>query len=208
MGATWAPGAFPGGPQNAPGAPRGRTKILCYLPGGLRINFPARFLPGGPGDRCGLHFGSPWCSLWPSFWRPMLKRLKSRGQQSTIRESKSIENQRSRRGEKSSKNDPWGLHFGTNLGAKFAPGGLRDPLGRQVGSRSFPGRLPRRVGRPKKFNAIFRGASGEISQRDFTLPGGPGGRFGLHFGSPWGSFWLSFWRPVLKQLKCHPKVTI
>ena len=45
LGATWAAGAFPGGPQDAPGAPRGRKKIHCYLPGALRRNFPARFHP-------------------------------------------------------------------------------------------------------------------------------------------------------------------
>ena len=50
----------------------------------------------------------------------------------------------------------------------------------------------------KKLIAIF---SGEIPQRDFTLPGGPGDRFGLHFGSPWGSCWPSFWRSVLKMRK-------
>ena len=71
-----------------------------------------------------------------------------RGQQSTRRETRSIEKQLSKRGENSSKSEAWGLHFGTNLGAKFAPGGLRDPLGRQVGSRSLPGRLPKRSGAP------------------------------------------------------------
>ena len=109
------------------------------------------------------------------------------------------------------KNEASGLHFGSKNGAKMAPGGLRGPLGRQVGSRSLPGRFPKRSRSPpgaKKIIAIFRGASGEISQRDFTLPGGPGGRFGLHFGSPRCSFWPSFWQPVLKQLKCFKKVHI
>ena len=74
------------------------------------------------------------------------------------------------------------------MGANWAPGASPG------GSQDAPGG-PR--GR-KKFIVIFRGASGEISQRDFTLPGGPGERFGPHFGSPWGSFWPSVWRSVLK----------
>ena len=61
MGANWAPGASPGGSQNAPGAPRGRTKIHCYLPGGLRKNFPARFHP--PRGSRG--------ALWAPFWEPL-----------------------------------------------------------------------------------------------------------------------------------------
>ena len=80
---------------------------------------------------------------------------------------------------------------GALLGANWAPGASPG------GSQDAPGG-PR--GR-KKFIVIFRGASGEISQRDFTLPGGPGERFGLHFGSPWGSFWPSVWRPAFKMRK-------
>ena len=58
LGANWAPGASPGGSQDAPGGPRGRKKIHCYLPGGLRRNFPARFHPprGSRGP------------LWAPFW--------------------------------------------------------------------------------------------------------------------------------------------
>ena len=63
-------------------------------------------------------------------------------------------------------------------------------------------------GSRKKTIGNFQEASGGFLGRDFTPPGGPGGRFGLHFGSPWGSCWLSFWRPVLKQLKFHQRVTI
>ena len=75
------------------------------------------------------------------------------------------------------------------MGAKWAPG-------------AFPGGSQDACAPPPKKNiAIFRGASGEISQRDFTLPGGPGDRCGLHFGRPWGSFWPSFWRSVLKMRK-------
>ena len=61
MGANWAPGASPGGSQNAPGGPRGRKKVHCYLPGGLRRNFPARFHP--PRGSRG--------ALWASFWEPL-----------------------------------------------------------------------------------------------------------------------------------------
>ena len=61
LGANWAPGASPGGPQNAPGAIRGRKKIHCYLPGGLRMNFPARFHPPR-GSRE---------ALWAPFWEPL-----------------------------------------------------------------------------------------------------------------------------------------
>ena len=61
LGANWAPGASPGGSQNAPGAPRGRNKIHCYLPGGLLRNFPARFHP--PRGSRG--------ALWAPFWEPL-----------------------------------------------------------------------------------------------------------------------------------------
>ena len=61
LGAKWAPGASPGGSQNAPGGPRGRKKIHCYLPGGLRRNFPARFHP--PRGSRG--------ALWAPFWEPL-----------------------------------------------------------------------------------------------------------------------------------------
>ena len=88
------------------------------------------------------------------------------------------------------------------------PGPSWAPTGLQESPREAPKTLPEAPGAEKKFIVIFRGASGEISQRDFTLPGGPGGRFGLHFGSPRGSFWPSFWQPVLKQLKCFKKVHI
>ena len=91
--------------------------------------------------------------------------------------------------------------------AKMALASLGGPLGRQLGSRSLPGRLPRRSRRPpgpkQKFIVIFRGASGEISQRDFTLPGGPGERFELYFRNSWGSFWPSVWRSVLKLQKAR-----
>ena len=71
--------------------------------------------------------------------------------------------------QKSSQNEASGLHFGSQNGAKMALGGLRGPLGRRVGSRSLPGRLPKRSRSspgPKKIHC------GEIFQRDFTLPGG------------------------------------
>ena len=61
MGATCAPGASPGGWQNAPAAPRGRKKIHCHLPGALRRNFPARFHP--PRGSRG--------ALWARFWEPL-----------------------------------------------------------------------------------------------------------------------------------------
>ena len=61
LGADWAPGASPGGSQDAPGGPRGRKKIHCYLPGGLRRNFPARFHP--PRGSRG--------ALWAPFWEPL-----------------------------------------------------------------------------------------------------------------------------------------
>ena len=60
LGANWAPGASPGCSQNAPGDPRDRKKIHCYLPGGLRRNFQARFHPPR-GSRGGL---------WPPFREP------------------------------------------------------------------------------------------------------------------------------------------
>ena len=111
-----------------------------------------------------------------------------------------------RRVQKSFKNEASGLHFRSPNGAKMALGGLRGPLGRQLGSRRLPGRLPKRSRRPlvpKTNSLLSSGGSGEISQRDFTLPGGPGELFGLHFGSPWGSFWPSVWRSVLKMRKCQ-----
>ena len=83
----------------------------------------------------------------------------------------------------------------------MALGGSWAPTGLQEASREAPKTLPEAPGAEKKLIVIFRGASGEISQRDFTLPGGPGERFGLHFGSPWGSFWPSVWRSVWKMLK-------
>ena len=61
LGANWAPGASPGGSQDAPGGPRGRKKIHCYLPGGLRRNFPARFHP--PRGSRG--------ALWAPFWEAL-----------------------------------------------------------------------------------------------------------------------------------------
>ena len=61
LGAKWAPGASPGGSQDAPGAPQGRKKTHCYLPGGLRRNFQARFHPprGSRGP------------LWAPFWEAL-----------------------------------------------------------------------------------------------------------------------------------------
>ena len=53
----------------------------------------------------------------------------------------------------------------------------------------------------EKIIGNFQEASGGILGRDFTPPGGPGGRFGLHFGGSQGSFWLSFWRLVLNMRK-------
>ena len=61
LGANWAPGASPGRSQDAPEGPRGRKKIHCYLPGGLRRNFPARFHP--PRGSRG--------ALWAPFWEPL-----------------------------------------------------------------------------------------------------------------------------------------
>ena len=88
------------------------------------------------------------------------------------------------------------------LGPSWAPSGLQEP------SREAGKTLPKRSGAGKKLIAISRGPSGEISQRDFTLPGGPGGRSGLHFGRPWGSFWPSFWRLVLKMRKSQILQTV
>ena len=61
LGAKWAPGASPGGSQDAPGTSRGRKKINCFLPGGLRRNFQARFHPprGSRGP------------LWAPFWEAL-----------------------------------------------------------------------------------------------------------------------------------------
>ena len=59
-------------------------------------------------------------------------------------------------------------------------------------SRGAPKSLPEASGAEKKFMVNFRGGSGRISQRDFTLPRGSGGRFGLHFGLPGGSFLALF----------------
>ena len=84
----------------------------------------------------------------------------------------------------------FGSHFGINFGAKLAFGG---PWG-LLGATWAPGALSRGPLRPKKTIAIFRGGSREISQRDFTLPGGPLWR-------PWGSFCTSFWRLVWKTAK-------
>ena len=70
----------------------------------------------------------------------------------------------------------------------MAPGGLRGPLGRQVGSRSLPGRLPRRSRRPpgpKKIHCY--------------LPGGLRRNFPARFHPPRGSrgaLWAPFWEPL------------
>ena len=61
LGAKWAPGASPGVSQNAPGPPGAEQKTHCYLPGGLRRNFPARFHP--PRGSRG--------ALWAPFWEPL-----------------------------------------------------------------------------------------------------------------------------------------
>ena len=61
---------------------------------------------------------------------------------------------------------------------------------------------------PKKILAIFQEASGGILGRDFTPPGGPGGRFGLHFGGSEASCRLSFWRLVLKMRKSQNLQTV
>ena len=61
LGAKWAPGASPGGWQNASKALWGRKKTHCHLPGALRRNFPARFHPprGARGP------------LWAPFWEAL-----------------------------------------------------------------------------------------------------------------------------------------
>ena len=79
---------------------------------------------------------------------------------------------------------------------------------RVLPSRRAPESLPEASGAPKKLMVNFRGGSGRISQRDFTLPRGPGEPCGLHFGSPWGSFWPSFWRLVLKMRKAQILQTV
>ena len=60
----------------------------------------------------------------------------------------------------------------------------------------------------KRFIGNFQEASGGILGRDFTPPGVPGGRFGLHFGGSQGSFWLSFWCLVLKMRKSQNLQTV
>ena len=49
LGANWAPGASPGGSQDAPGGPRGRKKIIVIFRGGSgEISQRDFTLPGGP----------------------------------------------------------------------------------------------------------------------------------------------------------------
>ena len=90
-----------------------------------------------------------------------------------------------------------GLHFGTNLGAKLASAGLRGPLGRQVGSRISPGRLPKRSRRPpgpKKNSLLSSGGPPEEFPSEISPSQGvPGtalgsilGGPGAHFGPPFG----------------------
>ena len=82
---------------------------------------------------------------------------------------------------------------GALLGANWAPGG--SPRGSKNASGGPLGR--------KKIHCYLRGGLRKKSQRNFTLPGGPGERFGPHFGNPWGSFWPSVWRSVLKMRECQ-----
>ena len=94
-----------------------------------------------------------------------------------------------------------GLHFGTNLGAKLASAGLRGPLGRHLGCRSLPGRLPQRSRSPpvsKKNSLLSSGGPPEKFPSEIApSQGGPGGvpgtalasilgGPGTHFGPPFG----------------------
>ena len=85
------------------------------------------------------------------------------------------------------KNEVSGLHLGTNLGAKLASGGLRGPLGRHLGSRSLPGRPPKRSRSPPG-----------SKKNDCYLPGGLRRNFLARFHPPRGSrgpLWPPLWEP-------------
>ena len=61
LGATWAAGSFPGGPQNSPAAPRGRKKNIAIF-------------RGPSGDISQRDFtlqGGSRGTLWPPFWEPL-----------------------------------------------------------------------------------------------------------------------------------------
>ena len=87
------------------------------------------------------------------------------------------------------------------------PGPSWAPTGLQELPREAPKTLPEHPGGEKN-DCYLPGGSGEISQRDFTLPGGPGERFGLHFRSSRGSFWPSVWRSVLKMRRSQFSQTV
>ena len=104
---------------------------------------------------------------------------------------------------KTSKNEASGLHFDSPNGVKIALGSLGGPLGRQLGSRRLPGRLPKRSRRPpgpKKNSLLSSGGPPQKFPSEIS-PSSPGERFGLHFGSPSGSFRPSVWRPMLQMRK-------
>ena len=84
---------------------------------------------------------------------------------------------------RSLKNEASGLLCGSQNGAKMAPGGLWGPLGRQVGSRSLPGRLAKR----------FQSALGP-EKNSLPSPGGPPEKFPSEISRPRGApgaFWES-----------------
>ena len=98
---------------------------------------------------------------------------------------------------RSLKNEASGLLCGSQNGAKMAPRGLRGPLGRQLGSRSLPGRLPKRSRRPPgpKTNSLLSsgGPPEKFPSEISPSQGVPGsalglilGALGAHFGPPFG----------------------
>ena len=102
-----------------------------------------------------------------------------------------------RLGKRSLKNEASGLLCGSQNGAKMAPGGLWGPLGRQVGSRSLPGRLAKRFhsalgpennslpspgGAPEKFPSEISPSRGGPGAALGSILGGPGAHFGPPFG--------------------------
>ena len=89
---------------------------------------------------------------------------------------------------RSLKNEASGLLCGSQNGAKMAPGGLWGPLGRQVGSRSLPGRLAKR----------FQSALGP-EKIHCHLPGALRRNFPARFHPPRGArgpLWAPFWEAL------------
>ena len=90
---------------------------------------------------------------------------------------------------------------GSILAPKLVPKWLLEASGALLGAKWAPGGSP---GGCQNAPEAPRGRK----KKNFTLPGGPGGRFGLHFGRPWGLFWPSFWRLVSKIRKSQILQTV